>query len=317
MSFRFAPLAAAVAGVSLIVAGAIHAADWPEWAYSPGIPVGVQDAVVLKQIPGSAKQFTAAQIEDDFNPPDWFPGDHPPMPQVVAHGRQPAVRACAKCHVSNGAGHPESSHLAGLPIAYFQSQMADFKNGNRKGARAGSMLPMAKAMTDEEVLVAAQYFAALPVPKAWTKVVETDMAPKTRFRAGAMRFAVDDGSTEPMGNRIIELPQDPARAALRDTRVGFVAYVPKGAITRGEALVTTGGDGKTTACGACHGANLKGDGDIPHLVGWSPTYMFRQLNDVKEGTRSGPTAEAMKAVVANLSQDDMIAIAAYLGSREP
>ena len=53
------------------------------------------------------------------NPPDWYPEEHPPMPQIVAHGGQrPAGRACAQCHLPSGDGHPESSSLAGLPAAY-------------------------------------------------------------------------------------------------------------------------------------------------------------------------------------------------------
>ena len=44
---------------------------------------------------------------------------------------------------------------------------------------------------------------------------------------------------------------------------------------------------------------------------------MRQLNDMQSGTRSGAAMALMKAVVEKLTVDDMIAIAAYLGSREP
>ncbi len=118
----------------------------PEWAYPKNPPVSPFDATTPKQMPGSDKKFTQAQVEDDFNPPDWFPGDHPAMPPAVAIGRAPDVKACSKCHVPTGGGHPESSDLAGLPVAYMQRQMADFKNGNRKGGRAISMLPIARAV---------------------------------------------------------------------------------------------------------------------------------------------------------------------------
>ncbi len=80
--------------------------DFPDWAYPVNPPADPFDATVLRQIPGSKRQYTEAQIEDDFNPPDWFPDDHPPMPKVVANGMPSAVKACSKCHVSNGAGHP-------------------------------------------------------------------------------------------------------------------------------------------------------------------------------------------------------------------
>ena len=136
--WRIGPLLAIIVAAATLAAAALGmATKLPEWAYPEKSPAAPWDAVVLKQIPGSTKKFTQAQIEDNFNPPDWFPGDHPPMPDIVAHGRPPAVSACAKCHISNGAGHPESSDLAGLPPAYVRQQIEDFKNGDRRGARAG------------------------------------------------------------------------------------------------------------------------------------------------------------------------------------
>jgi len=317
MIIRWSLGAAIVASLVALAGRPVNAAaDWPEWAYPVNPPVSAFDATVAKQLPGSAKQFTQAQIEDDFNPPDWYPEDHPSMPPVVANGRPPAVKACSKCHISSGAGHPESADIAGLPVGYVERQMADFKNGNRKGARATSMLPIAKAVTDEEIAAAAQYYAGLK-RTPWTKVVETDTVPRTRLGTGGMRFPIEDGGSEPIGKRIIEVPQAPERAELRDSRAGFIAYVPTGAIERGAALVMTGGDGETTPCASCHGEELRGKEEVPHIVGRSPMYVFRQLNDVKAGTRAGPTAALMQQVVANLSQDDMLAIAAYLASRGP
>jgi cytochrome c553 len=287
----------------------------PGWAYPVNPPPVEFDAKEEKTLPGSSRKYTQAQVENDFAPPDWFPEDHPPMPGVVANGRAPAVKACSKCHVTTGGGHPESSDLAGLPEAYIIRQMADFRDGRRKGARATSMFPIAKAVTDEEVREAARYYAALPRP-AWTKVVETDTVPKTELRTGGMRFALDKGGTEPIGSRIIELPQAPERAHLRDSRMGFIAHVPVGSIARGEVLVKAG-DGQTPPCASCHGPDLKGLAEVPHIAGRSPMYVFRQLNDIKVGTRAGANAELMQPVVAKLSQDDMLAIAAYLATLSP
>src|ERR1019366_2245176 len=36
-------------------------------------------------IPASAQSFTMKQIRDNGNPVDWFPGDHPAVPAIVAH----------------------------------------------------------------------------------------------------------------------------------------------------------------------------------------------------------------------------------------
>ena len=131
-----------------------------------------------------------------------------------------------------------------------------------------------------------------------------------------MRFALADGGTEPIGNRIIVLPENPERAELRDPHSGFIDYVPKGSIAKGAALMA-GGDGKTIACTICHGPELKGLGEVPGIAGRPATYIFRQLNDIKTGNRSGPRVELMKQAVAKLTQDDMIALAAYLGSLDP
>jgi cytochrome c553 len=295
----------------------INAQALPEWAYPVNPTPKPVDTTVPKHLPDSSKTYTQAQIDDGFNPPDWYPQDHPTMPEVVAHGRKEAdARACALCHLTNGGGHPESAGIAGLPAGYIIRQMEEFKSGARKGARAVAMPPIAKALNEADFKAAAAYFAALKQP-VWYKVVETDTVPKSYLGNGAMRFPVEHGGTEPLGNRIIELPQDDEGAESRDPRVGFVAHVPTGSIKKGEAIVTTGGDGKTIACAICHGPDLKGIGDIPPIIGRSPIYIYRQLNDIKIGTRTGTMTPLMKGVVEKLTDDDMIAIAAYLVSKNP
>jgi cytochrome c553 len=307
--FRIRTIAAVLATFSLPAL----AADLPEWAY-PALPKLIPpDAVVQKQIPGSTKKYTQAQIDDDFNVPDWYPGEHPPMPRVVANGSPPAVRACAKCHLTSGDGHPESSSIAGLPVAYFIQQLAEFKNGNRGNPRAGSMIPIAKAVSDEDARAAAEYFASMK-PTKWIRVVEADTVSKSFVGQGAMRFAEPDGGTEPIGDRIVELPEDRERAESRDPHSGFVAYVPVGSIARGKTLVSSTASNKTVACATCHGPLLKGINALPGIAGRAPQYVYRQLNDFKVGRRKGPAAEPMKAVVANLTEDDMVAISAYLAS---
>ncbi|HKA73606.1 MAG TPA: c-type cytochrome [Xanthobacteraceae bacterium] len=299
-----------------LLAGPASAAEELDWAYPVTPKPEPLDNVVLKQMPGSTRQYTQAQIDDPFNAPDWYPDDHPPMPPIVAHGKKPAVQACARCHLPSGDGHPESSSVAGLPVAYTIRQMAAFRNGERKGIRTTNMAAFAKAMSDEDVRAAAEYFAALK-PGVWTKVIETDTVPKTFLGAGAMRFVVPEGGSEPTGNRIIVVPQDAQRAHSRDARSGFIDYVPSGSIAKGEALVATGAGGKTIPCAICHGAALKGLGEVPAIAGRPPIYVVRQLHDMQTGNRSGSLVELMKAVVAKLTVEDMVAIAAYLGSREP
>ena len=289
----------------------------PSWAYPVNPPFPEWDTKVLHRVPGSTKEFTQAQVENDFAPPDWHPEDHPELPAVVSHGRPPAVRACMKCHLTNGAGHPGSSDLAGMSVAYLTEQMHAFRDGNRTGQRAAPMIPIAKAITDEEILEASRYFSALPPPPdGWRTIKEGDTVPETFVHTGGMRLPVPGGRMEKLGNRIIELPQDVERVELRDSRAGFQSTAPKGSFKKGEKLVKDT-SGKTIACATCHGPDLNGLADVPGLLGRSPLYIFRQLNDIKIGARKGGTVALMQPVVANLSEDEMLAIAAYLTSQKP
>jgi cytochrome c553 len=333
---RLATGTVVLALTSALAVGLLSAASDgpPPWAYgfasaagaTPAAPAPAAPAaapapdVTPRQLPGSSGSFTLAQIRDGFGPADWFPGGHPPMPDIVAHGKRPDVRACALCHYPNGKGRPENAGVSGLPVAYFVQTMADFKADARKSAdtRKGNtnlMIAYAKAMTDEEVKAAADYFASMKWTP-WIRVVEAAAVPKTRI-AGGMFLKLDGNETEPIGDRIIEVPEDTERTeTLRDSRSGFIAYVPVGSIKKGEALVATGG-GKTTRCAVCHGADLNGLGPVPGIAGRSPSYTVRQLFDTQRGTRKGVWADLMKPVVANLTSEDMLAIAAYTASRVP
>ncbi len=116
-------------------------------------------------------------------------------------------------------------------------------------------------ITDAEVQAAAAYFSALK-PRSNIRVVETDTVPKT-FVAGWFLAASNTGEKEPIGQRIIEVPEDLEQFENRDPRSQFIAYVPIGSIAKGAALVSTGGEGKTLQCAICHGQDLKGLGGIP------------------------------------------------------
>jgi cytochrome c553 len=290
-----------------------HGADRPDWAFpvADKIQPPSQDEDQPKTLTGSIKSYIQKQIDDLKNPPDWFPDMHPPMPPVVAQGT--ATFACGSCHLPVGTGHDESAYLAALPATYIVRQMADFKSGARKGF--GNMPAIAQALSDADVQSAAAYFSSLAA-RPWMRVVETDTVPKTYVNLGNMRLALPNGGTEPIGSRIVELPENEAAAVARDPRSGFVAYAPPGSITKGQALVTTGG-GETTACIICHGPALKGVGATPAIAGRHTGYMVRQLYFFQDGSRSGPAEALMHSVVQRLTIDDMLAIAAYLASREP
>ena len=312
-----------VAALTLVFTGFGAPAEPPAWAYAiaPAPPSGAPAPAPaapdtsMKHLAGTTLSFARAQISDAFGPADWFPGDHPSMPDVVAHGRRPDVRACGLCHYPNGKGRPENAGVAGLPTAYFIQQMADFRSDKRKSAEprkanTNVMIAIAKGMTEDEIKAAAEYFGSMTWTP-WIRVVETNTVPKTRI-AGGMYLTLEGNEKEPLGQRIIETPEQAEETeVLRNPRSGFIAYVPMGSIKKGEALV------KTAQCGVCHGADLKGLGPVPSLAGRSPSYLVRQLYDMQQNARVGLWADLMKPVVAKLSQDDMLAIAAYTSSRTP
>ena len=177
------------------------------------------------------------------------------------------------------------------------------------------MLAIGATTTESEVAVAAAYFSSL-TPRPWIRVIETDTVPKTVV-AGWMYVAVEDGGVEPIGQRIIEMPEDLERTELRDFRSGFIAYVPTGSVDKGRELVRTGGNGKSQPCAVCHGNDLRGLGPVPPLAGRSPSYLVRQLFDLQSGVRKGRWSPLMLAAVAKLSVADFVAIAAYAASLEP
>jgi len=275
------------------------------------------DDGILLHLPASGQAFTIAQIQSFFAPADWFPNEHPPAPDIVKYGSErDHLRACAHCHYFNGQGKAENGHLAGLTANYILQQLALFKNGGRNSAdprkaNVNEMIQVARFLSDDEAHSAAEYYSQLKWRPGWTKAVETETVPKTRQSPAGLFLPLDGNQTEPLGNRIIEVPQNPDRTErLRDPHSGFVAYVPVGSLEKGKALVTTGA-GKTVACGTCHGMDLQGKGDVPPIADRTASYNMRQLYNYQQGTRE---TKLMKPIVEKLSVDDMIDIVAYLAS---
>ena len=315
---------------------------------APGAPVNNRNANLTpeelnrkRRVDGSNLAFSLAEIRNVDNPTgggnvvDWFPDDHPnPMPDVVRQGPAAlgkAGRACGSCHLSDGSGRPENASPAGLPAGYILRQLNDFKSDLRhssdaRKANTNTMTMLAKAMSDEEMKQAAEYFASVTW-RPHVRVVETNLVPKTQIQ-GELFIPTGEEGAEPIGNRIIEVPTDVEQnQVLRSSHGTWIAYVPVGAIRKGKELVTNGGmkivngqivQGKTTACGACHGEDLLGVApDVPPLAGRSPSYLARQIFDIQQGARNGSNSNVtlMRMVVDKLAAEDIINITAYLSSR--
>src|SRR5258708_38227510 len=142
------------------------------------------------------------------------------------------------------------------------------------------------------------------------------MVPKS-YIAGLVWAATESGEREPLGQRILEIPDDLIQFESRDPRSTFTAYVPVDSLAKGEALVNKGGPGKTFPCAPCHGPDLKGLGPLPSIVRRSPSYMFRQLYDFAPRARTGEWSPLIAHGVIDLDQNDMLAIVVYLASVHP
>ncbi|MEY4761186.1 MAG: hypothetical protein RLZZ200_1042 [Pseudomonadota bacterium] len=338
----------------LAVSVATRAADDPVpwWAYGyfgppaagerASMPVPAPTGVIpeeseeeqtrLRQVEGSARRYSLVEIRNRLDAVDWFPEDHPAMPDIVKSGSQGMGEnrwGCARCHMPNGKGRPENAPVSGQSAEYFVRQLQDMRNGLRvssdpRKANALLMVALAKAMTDAEMRETAAYYTGLPATP-WVTVVETERVPQVKPTSARLFLPVPDAPWEPIGQRILEVPLNPGEFELANSRSGLLAYVPVGSVRRGERLVTTGGmtrvggkdiPGKTIACSSCHGPDLKGMGDAPAIAGRSPSYLVRQMYDIKTGARRSALALTMRPAVRDLVNEDFVDIAAYLGSRK-
>jgi cytochrome c553 len=313
------------AGVSLA-----HAAPdpfvVPAWAYpGPGAPTPAQPAPPIDSTPlrvtGSSQVFTLAQTKDMYAAPDWHPASHPPMPSVVALGRKPSVHACAFCHLPDGSGRPENASLAGLPAEYIVRQVHDMASGARNSAWPGPNLPfdlmrgVARNVNEQELAAAATYFAGLTL-KRRDEVVEAARVPVTH-EARWMHHVTEGAGDEPIAGRLVVVPVDEERHERRDAATAYRTYVPVGSRERGRRIVTTGAGGIALPCISCHGADLRGVPPAPPLAGRPPIQVLRQLLAFRTGSRKAPAGEPMQAVVEKMTLDDMVAVAAYIGSQAP
>lgn len=294
----------------------------PAWAFPNNIPPGpvpAADSVTLEHVPNSTRAFTRKQVGNGFDVVDWFPSQHPAMPSPVRYGVRPDGRACALCHLPDGQGRPENATLAGLPVEYMVRQVRAMRNDTRLSAAPGipqtSMHRVAKGfVSDDDIRSAARYYHRLRLTRR-NVIREVRDVPKTKI-AGLL-YAYDGDGTEPLDGRLIEVPEELERHELKDPWVKYITYVPVGSLARGKRLATNGPAGIATACATCHGPSLLGVGEIPPIAGRSPSAILRQLINFRTRARKDSTALPMYTVTDALSLNDMVALAAYVGSLPP
>ena len=149
----------------------------------------------------------------------------PPVP-----GPRPGWVGGASWHWPTGKGWPENAPVTGLPAAYFIRKMGCFCSGARVSAaprkpNTPTMGVLAKAMTDEEIAAAAEYFGARKWTP-WTRVIETDLVPKTRI-VGNLFVAIEQVKAELIAGVLLsgrKMRSRPRACAIRAR--GSVADVP-------------------------------------------------------------------------------------------
>jgi len=276
-------------GASFPVAAIAAQAPGPDWAFM------TPDA----NVPAAAAANAAA--------PPAIAG----APAIVVRGKGGPATACSTCHYASGMGSPQTASLRALNADYFTRQVKDFASGMR-GGPLSSGGAIAKALTDAEIADIAKYYSGL-APVRWTRIVEAANVPKTAVGSDHQRTKLPGNQMEPIGKRIIEFADNPATVQ-QASAAAFTAYVPPGSLAAGK-MVAEGS--KTEECASCHGDGLKGSEDIPRLAGRSPVYIARQLYSFKNGVRKGDYADVMKSIVDGLNDDDILAVASYVGSLNP
>lgn len=304
VSMRFRNILSALAALTLIAAAPVASFDWAFPGAGPKAPpiAGAQ----IHRLPGSPISVSEAALHDLTHATDWFPSEHPPAPRVVLAAKG---GACGYCHLVTGAGRSENAQLRGLPVEYIEEQVHAFASGARRPAQpsppADYMAAVARAVSPADLHAAAVYFSRLE-PVQHARVIETATIPRATAEGFLYRF--DATAREMLGQRIIEGSVDSARHRLRDPHERTIAYVPVGALARGAALANRG-TASFPACATCHTAHFVGIG------GESPSYIARQLAGFRARTRNDPGAAPMQTVAAKLRDDQILDLAAYLGSR--
>ena len=313
----------------------------PAWAY-PLDPPGVKFTPMSSAIPADQRvpganddtpiHLPGAEIALSLNQvhhgADWHPHDHPAMPEIVASGRKPEVMDAVLPHTERPRP-PESARLAGLPAAYMTEQMADFKNGQRKSAEPRSVPPtlmvdIAKAVTDDEIKTAVQYFLGSHLqavdqsgrvghgPEDPPRRGHTD--PSRAGGDGTARKSHHRGAGERGTNRA-------ARFGIRLRGLRADRQYQEGRATGHHRRRQSGRrqdrGGQDNSLRDLPRRGPERAGNVPGIAGASASYTARQLYDFQHGTRTGPDAELMKPVVANLSEEDLVSIVAYVASRTP
>lgn len=92
----------------------------------------------------------------------------------------------------------------------------------------------------------------------------------------------------------------------------FTASAP--ATEAASALAAAGKELYNSRCTGCHGLKAEGQNGFPRLAGRSSDEISNKLKAYRAGKQMGPRTVIMAASAKNLTDEDIAALAAYLGS---
>jgi len=208
-----------------------------------------------------------------------------------------AAKGCQACHGPDGLKviMPVYPKVAGLPAEYSLNQMKDFKSGARSNGKSAVMKGIVMTIDDKDLKTIAEWLAG---------------------NGGTVKAAAPDTKkAEPAPKAAAPAPKpEPAPAAKAEP-----APVPTAKVAAAPAAApASGSDGAqlymTKTCLACHGADGRSPvlPNYPKIAGQNAGYLYNQLRDTKNGSRNNGQSAVMKGILANVSDEEIRAIADWL-----
>lgn len=119
-----------------------------------------------EQIKQAVEHYVAQPDAKTFNIKwrgEGWPGDMSLGEQIAYSGKwQDNIPACVSCHGPSGIGvDPFFPRLAGQNEDYLKNQLMAWKQDRRPPGVLGTMVPISKALSDEEIIAVSDYFANL------------------------------------------------------------------------------------------------------------------------------------------------------------
>ena len=148
-----------------------------------------------------------------------------------------------------------------------------------------------------------------PVPRVGGQHAEYLVKQLREYKTGKRRSDLMTPMLAKISNRDLKelaahlAGQSPAPSAAQNAPV----------VERGRALYEQG-TATVPACIGCHLPNGVGAPRYPRLAGQRQAYVVQQLANFKQGGRTNDRARVMRNIAANLSDEDMAALAEYLAS---